>query len=357
MMHTARVLLSILLVSGVAACNLPAVPGTVDQEVAGQYATIAAVLTSTVLAESPVPQSTGQRTPTLPLEPAKTPQPTNLFVQPGEATATQSPPTSTSSMVEIPCNRAQAGIPIDITVPDDSRLYPGDTFSKTWRLVNGGSCTWDRSYALVWFSGDELGLVRIQPFDGIVSPGESVEVTVDMMAPEIPGMYQSNWKLRNGDGTLFGIGPNGNAPFWARIVVVPVDTPTVTVVPATITPAPPVFASGSVSLAANHAVDLDTGNLDQIGSNDLLLEVPSELALQLVPTNGARMGVYGAGQPRIEECQQMAISDAALDLSVVQPGAYLCYETSEGLPGRIFFTALDLAAQQVGLEFVTWAVP
>jgi hypothetical protein len=43
--------------------------------------------------------------------------------------------------------------------------------------------------------------------------------------------------LSNADGELFGIGPNGDAPFWARIIVVPSETETPT---PTNTPTPEV---------------------------------------------------------------------------------------------------------------------
>jgi hypothetical protein len=42
-------------------------------------------------------------------------------------------------------------------------------------------------------------------------PGQTVEITVDMVAPLKPGTYQGNWKLRNASNVLFGIGPNGSA--------------------------------------------------------------------------------------------------------------------------------------------------
>ena len=32
-----------------------------------------------------------------------------------------------------------------------------------------------------------------------------------MIAPAAAGTYQSNWKLQNADGLLFGLGPSGQA--------------------------------------------------------------------------------------------------------------------------------------------------
>jgi hypothetical protein len=67
-----------------------------------------------------------------------------------------------------------------------------------------------------------------------VRPGESVEISVDIAAPQKPGVYQGNWKLQNTEGQLFGIGPNSSAPFWVRIMVL--APPTDTDAPATQTP-------------------------------------------------------------------------------------------------------------------------
>ena len=132
------------------------------------------------------------------------------------------------------CDLAQPGRPIDVTVPDDTSFHPGDNFSKTWRLVNAGSCAWDGHYTVLWFSGDDLGTTHHLPLSERIGPGKSIDITVDMHAPQEPGTYQSNWKMSNGQGEMFGIGTDGDAPFWVRIIVVPADT--VTTAPSEIAP-------------------------------------------------------------------------------------------------------------------------
>ena len=141
-----------------------------------------------------------------------------------------------------PCERAAPGRPsIDISVPDNTQFLPGQAFTKTWRLVNNGSCTWTREYAAVWFSGVTMGKVLMQPFSSTVQPGQSVDVTVDFVAPQEPGIYQSNWKIRNASGTLFGVGPASSGSCYVRIEVIvartntPTPFPTLTATP-TISP-------------------------------------------------------------------------------------------------------------------------
>ena len=38
----------------------------------------------------------------------------------------------------------------DLSIPDGSSVAPGAAFTKTWRLLNNGTCTWGPSYNLVW---------------------------------------------------------------------------------------------------------------------------------------------------------------------------------------------------------------
>ncbi len=118
------------------------------------------------------------------------------------------------------CDRAGAGNPIDISIPDDSQLLPGQVFTKVWLLQNVGTCTWTKDYKVALFSGESMGAQISVSLPGNVPPGQSVEISLDMVAPQTPGEYQSNWKLRNPSNEWFGIGPDGSAPFWVRIVIV-----------------------------------------------------------------------------------------------------------------------------------------
>ena len=52
------------------------------------------------------------------------------------------------------CDHAQ--FVSDLTVPDGSSFAPGAAFTKTWRLMNIGTCTWKTSYKIVWAGGDRL---------------------------------------------------------------------------------------------------------------------------------------------------------------------------------------------------------
>lgn len=120
----------------------------------------------------------------------------------------------------VPVKRCDAAAFVkDVSIPDGSNLNPGKTFTKTWRLQNVGSCTWNSSYALIFVSGDGMSAPSVVGLPGTVYPGESVDVTVNLVSPSKKGHYRSYWKLRNSSGVLFGIGSQADTAFWVDINV------------------------------------------------------------------------------------------------------------------------------------------
>ncbi len=204
------------------ACNRPG-PGTPTQSSLNIIETSAAETVTARLTEvaAPVqPTATSQGsipTGVTPLPQAATatqmptglPAPTNTNLAP---TATRIPPTPTP----IPCLQAQ--FVNDVTIPDNTELQPGQSFTKTWRLKNIGSCAWTTAYSLVFLDGDAMGGSSV-PLPKNVQPGENVDVSVNLVAPTTVGTYKGNWMLRNADGR-FGIGVNADKPFWVQIKVV-----------------------------------------------------------------------------------------------------------------------------------------
>ena len=208
-------------------CNLP---GASDQptptiNVTQAYQTVEAKLT----------QAATQVTPTL-----SSPTPSQAAATTSAPVTTSSPATPTvPASTQTPaksCDQAGAGSPIDVTVPDDTVMQPGQAFTKVWRLENIGTCPWTENYAVTYFSGEQMGAPASVPLRGQVEPGQSVDISVDMVAPLKAGKYQGNWKLRNASNVLFGIGPGGSAPFWVRIVVA--ESTTASPTASTTTPTP-----------------------------------------------------------------------------------------------------------------------
>ena len=139
-------------------------------------------------------------------------------------TPTETPtstPTSTSTpsptSTPIPCYLAK--FVTDVTIPDNTLIEPSTAFTKTWRLKNMGSCNWDAAYEVTFVGGEPMARVNVFKLtSGVVGYGQTVDVTVDLFSPEDSGTYQSDFKLRAPDGTLFGLGQK-NDTFFVKIVV------------------------------------------------------------------------------------------------------------------------------------------
>ncbi len=109
----------------------------------------------------------------------------------------------------------------DITIPDNTTIESGTSFIKTWRLKNVGTCTWTKEYSLgVW--GKQFVSV---PFDQEVLPQQTVDLSVELTAPEILGEAKWEALIMDDIGLYFGIGSIGYQPFWVQIMVVPPSTP------------------------------------------------------------------------------------------------------------------------------------
>ncbi|MEN4042535.1 MAG: NBR1-Ig-like domain-containing protein [Anaerolineaceae bacterium] len=175
------------------------------------------VVELTRIAQATTPEVPAGATPThtpAGQQPAATATPT-LFVPTNTPfpTATLVPPTPTP----LPCLAAR--FVSDVTIPDGTVMKPNQAFIKTWRLRNAGSCTWTTDFDLIFMGGNALGAPAAIDIVNAVRPGEQADFSVSMVAPATPGTYRSNWQLRNGAGTVFGLGPAGDKPFWAEIKV------------------------------------------------------------------------------------------------------------------------------------------
>jgi hypothetical protein len=346
---------AILLVTGIAFCNLPSLGSqpTATMNVTQAYQTVEARLTQSA---DQTPQGTDQA----PASPSPTPEPSSTPNQSPAPTRTALPATVQPTTQS--CDRAAAGNPIDVTIPDDSLLLPGQAFTKIWRLLNAGTCSWTSQYAVTFFSGEQMGASAVVPLQGEVKPGQTVDISVDMVSPLQAGKYQGNWKLRNASSVLFGIGPSASSPFWVRIVVE--STPTLSPTAGTPTPSstptatqPAIHASGRVGLNVGDRIDLDTLGINSGSGEDLSYESDADGKHPLIPLDNALIGRYGSNQPTLELCQGANLTNTPVIAESVPVGSYLCYRTNQGLPGWARLTALNIDNYQLTLDLLTWSLP
>ncbi len=334
---------------------------TPDQTQVNQ--TIVAIVDTQTTNLPSTPTPTGTPSPTGSPIPPSTPRPS-----PGlTPTVTVLAITSTAAPL---CDQAGAGNPLDVTIPDDSQIPAGQSFTKTWKLVNVGTCTWTTSYSVSFFYGDRMGAPTSLPLDAIIDPNQSVEISVEMVAPQSPGTYQGNWKMANAAGALFGIGPDGNLPFWVRIVV-PENLATATRTPGitpsanpsvspsftpTSTSTPPGQVSGELSVNTGESIDLDTITLDGAGA-DLRYQVDENNIHWLTPAGGAILGIFGDQDPTQADCQSASMSPAPIPVESLPVGTYLCYTTNQSRLGKALMKSLDPADFTLTLDLLTWALP
>src|SRR5258706_6345708 len=105
----------------------------------------------------------------------------------------------------------------DVTYPDGSSVGIGVTFTKVWRIKNIGICSWTRSYALVFVSGEKFGAQNFVSMPSNVGPGQTVDLSVQLTAPNRSGHYQGNWMLRNASGVLFGVGDTSSESIYVDV--------------------------------------------------------------------------------------------------------------------------------------------
>jgi len=166
---------------------------------------------------------------------------------------TTSPPTSaptlpsTATADPTPCNWASyVG---DVTIPDNTLLAPGQAFTKTWRIKNIGTCTWSTAYKLVFISGNQLGGPASAPLSKSVAPGETLDISVNLTAPNSEGTHYSYWRLENAAGQRFGIGSNASGVIWIKIKTAGAVVPSATPQQPTFTPTPTTAATATPTLS------------------------------------------------------------------------------------------------------------
>lgn len=130
-------------------------------------------------------------------------------------------PTASSAPVVTGCQDAAQYISDDGL--DGTTYAPNTPFTKTWRLKNIGSCTWDSNYLVSQLSGafmTQQPSYLLVPPGQTVAPGQTVNVSVGMTSPPENGSYQSDWGLQKKNGPFLPIrsGANGIS-FYVKIKV------------------------------------------------------------------------------------------------------------------------------------------
>ncbi len=166
--------------------------------------------------------------------PTETPTATPTATPTETSTPEVTPTIATPVSVVVPTNSCYSlAFVADVTVPDNSNMTPSQQFTKTWRVRNNGSCTWEAGFKFNFTGGEAMGGSSIS-LQSAVSAGKETELTVQLTAPSTNGTYRGNWRMTNAAGTYFG------DEVYVQIIVggsTPTATTAATATP-TLTPTP-----------------------------------------------------------------------------------------------------------------------
>jgi hypothetical protein len=204
------------------ACNLLA-PTPEANEPGALYTQAAqTVIAQLTQASTATPSETGvPATNTAEPTATATDQPTVTSVPPTNTPTPTDTATPTPSPTPIPCNWAR--FVEDVTITDGTVFVPNANFTKTWRIKNTGTCTWSTAYELLFVDGSRMDAPRAVDFPDRVRPGETVDLSVALTAPEDEGRYRGYWMLRDDTGEVFGVGEDADGAFWVEIKVIESD--------------------------------------------------------------------------------------------------------------------------------------
>ncbi len=108
----------------------------------------------------------------------------------------------------------------DLNIPDNTTFTPGAEFTKMWELRNNSECVWTTEYSIVFVGGDQMSAPDSIPLERPIAPGETVDISVDMIAPAFrQESYRGNWQLADPTGEPFGIDGVIEDAFWLQIQV------------------------------------------------------------------------------------------------------------------------------------------
>ncbi len=120
------------------------------------------------------------------------------------------------------------GAYISETVPDNSKMFTGEIFSKQWTVQNSGTCDWT-NIRLPWYKDGGFGMPPGAPRSGNpqgdVPVGGQITLGWPMITPLDPGTYRADFLLAVDNGTRFGVGKKGDTPLYVQVQAVDLPVP------------------------------------------------------------------------------------------------------------------------------------
>jgi len=91
----------------------------------------------------------------------------------------------------------------DVTIGEGESIPPSTHFVKTWRVQNPGPERWPPGCLLRFTAGENLARQERVVVDSL-EPYTATDISVEMLSPALPGMYESKWRMATATGSFFG---------------------------------------------------------------------------------------------------------------------------------------------------------
>jgi uncharacterized protein YkwD len=287
-----------------------------------------------------------------------------------ETTATSSTPLSTTPTVGTlqPANAADctnsASFVADVTIPDNTNVAGGTTFTKTWRISNTGTCIWGPDYKLTHYSDELLGAPPSVPLP-ITNPGQTADISVNLVAPNANGTHRGNFVVENPKGLIMKVGDDSRLWVIINVTVTSAITPSATatalssttsnIVAATATGTVPVAEAGSTTSVSSNSPTVTTATCAFVTDREKLTQVINAVnsyrATKNLPPYTVNPLLAQAAQRHANDiaCHKLYShtgSDGSTPQTRVKDTGYIAKSVSENVNGN--YPPFD------GQEVVTW---
>jgi len=222
------------------------------------------------------------------------------------------------------------------TVPANSQVTQGQSFTKSWIMRNSGTSIWNSGYSLQYVSGNAGCSHSVVAVIGTVTPNSTYTFSISCTAPATAGTYREDWRLVGPAGAI----PVGTSPTVNLIInVKPSQTPAdaVTVVLQTV-------PDGSQLLPGENFIKMwrlrNAGTTTWTNYRAVFVQSPGAGAI------GVNLLDSGVSTVPIPTAAPGDLADLSLPMRApAEPGAYASYWQLQNASGTPFGTLLGVQLQ------------
>ena len=275
--------------------------------------------------------------------PPATETPTQVNLPVTEETPTQDTTTPTATPVPtefVPENAADcvnlATFVSDVTIPDNTPVTAGAAFTKTWRIQNKGTCIWWSGYTLTHYSENAMSAPASVPLP-VTNPGQTADISVDLVAPTVAGTYRGNFVVKNPAGLIMQIDEDSRLWLIINVTSAPTGAPTPTgstAVPGSASPAATASGSASTSVSAACAVTTDVSRTQQVAAAINTYRAQNSLAAYTVNDKLSQAAQRHANDMACNKLFYHNGSDNSTPQSRVADTGYVATRVTENVQGN-----------------------